>query len=65
MSDAETAHPETTELDAHDDHGAGHDRAGEPLGPVDLTTWAYALAGGAVGVLVVLAMLVATGAIGS
>jgi hypothetical protein len=60
MSDAETAHADTTTADTHDDHGDGH--AGEPFGPVDVWTWAYAIAGGAVGVLVALAMLVATGA---
>ena len=51
-------------------HGAGHDvehhsehgqeSAIEPLGPVDLMAWAYAIAGGAVGVIVALALWVAS-----
>lgn len=59
MSDAETTHVSTT--DSHDDHGSGHGSAaaGEPLGPVDVTAWAYTVAGGAIGVVVVLALFVA------
>lgn len=46
-----------------EEHGSGHDHAsgGEQLGPVDMTAWAYTLAGGAVGVLVALALFVARG----
>jgi hypothetical protein len=58
MSDPETAHAETTTSQADHDH----DHAAEPLGPIDVTAWAYALAGGAVGLLVALAMFVARGA---
>jgi hypothetical protein len=58
MSDAETTHASTT--DEHDD-GHGHAPAGEPLGPVDLTTWAYAGAGAVLGLLVVLALFMARG----
>jgi hypothetical protein len=45
-------------------HGAGHghDAASEPLGPVDVAAWGYALAGGAVGLLVALALYVASAA---
>ena len=61
MSDAETAH--ATTADAHDDHGSGHghETASDPLGPIDVTAWAYAIAGGAVGVVVALTLLVARG----
>jgi len=61
MSDAETAH--TTAAEAHDDHGSGHghETASEPLGPIDFTAWAYAIVGGAVGVVVALALLIARG----
>ena len=55
MSEAETSHPDA---DTHDS-GHGHEGAAEPLGPLDLTTWAYALAGGAVGVVVVIALAIA------
>ena len=58
MSDAETA--SATAPDAHDDHDDGHhEPAGEPLGPVDVAKWGYAIAGGAVGILVVLALFAA------
>jgi hypothetical protein len=58
MSDAET-----TPATATDDHdsGHGHAPAGEPLGPVNVTTWAYALAGSLLGVLMVLALYIARG----
>jgi hypothetical protein len=57
MSDADTTHA------APDDHGGGHGHAPatEPLGPVDLTAWAYAVAGALLGALVVLALLIARG----
>ena len=63
MSDAETIHTSTARADAHDDHGSGHghEPAGEPLGPVDVSAWAYTIVGGAVGLLVVLALFVAGG----
>ena len=63
MSDAETPHTGAAAADAHDDHGSGHghEAAGEPLGPVDVTAWAYTLIGGAVGLLVALALFVAGG----
>lgn len=57
MSDAD---PTPASTDAHDD-GHGHAPEGEPLGPVDVTLWAYALGGAVLGVLVVLALLIARG----
>lgn len=61
MSDDETAH--ATATDAHDDHGSGHghEPPPEPLGPVDVTGWAYAIGGGAIGLVVALAFFVAGG----
>lgn len=58
MSDAET-----TPTPATDDHdsGHGHAPAGEPLGPVNVTAWAYALAGSLMGVLMLVALYVARG----
>jgi hypothetical protein len=49
--------------DDHDHHvsGDGHEPAGTPLGPVDVTTWAYAIAGSIAGLLVALALWVARG----
>lgn len=53
---------------AHETHGAGthadrdalvHEAVPEPLGPPDLAAWAYAFAGGAVGVVVALALYIA------
>jgi hypothetical protein len=50
--------------DAHPDagHGSGHDRdePGEPLGPVDVRAWAYALVGGAIGVVTAAALFAAS-----
>ncbi len=61
MADTETTHAAAND-DAHgDDHGHGHESASEPLGPVDLTTWAYALAGSILALLVVVALVVARG----
>lgn len=59
MSDADTAQPSAT--DEHHDHatGDGHGHAGEVLGPVDMTTWGYAIAGSVVGLVVALALFVA------
>jgi|GEM_PF-7048514 len=61
MSDAETAHASAP--DTHDDRadGHGHAPAGEPLGPIDVTAWAYALVGAAMGTLVVLVLFIARG----
>ena len=61
MSDADAAHVSAT--DDNDDHASGHGQApvSEPLGPVNLTAWAYTIAGAAVGVVVALALLVARG----
>ncbi len=57
------SHRDATHASANDepDGGHGHAHAGEPLGPVDVTAWGYALAGSLLGVLVVLALLVARG----
>ncbi len=57
MSDADTDH---ATADTHDD-GHGHVPVGEPLGPIDWETWAYAMGGGLLGVLVALALFVARG----
>ena len=61
MSDAETAHVVADDANAAAD--AGHDRepAGEPLGPLDVETWAYAVGGGLVGLLVAAALFIARG----
>jgi hypothetical protein len=63
MSEAESTDlADRAELHGHD---SGHDSehaAEEPLGPVDVTTWAYALAGALLGLLVVLALYLASGA---
>jgi hypothetical protein len=44
------------------DHDPEHAHApdAESLGPIDLVAWAYAIAGGAVGLLVLLALYVAS-----
>lgn len=61
MSDTETTPPPVA---AEEQPGSshGHESQAHPLGPVDLTAWAYALAGAAVGLIVVLALYVASGA---
>ncbi len=61
MSDVDTAHPGT--MDDHDEHASGHGHApaGEPLGPVDVTAWAYAMAGSIVGLVVAAALFAARG----
>lgn len=58
MSDTENTHA------VGDEHGQDHGHAptSEPLGPVDVTTWAYALGGSLLGLLVVVALLAARGA---
>jgi hypothetical protein len=65
MSDAEHT-PSTTTGDGHGhdadtEHGHGHGPAAEALGPVDLATWAYAIAGSALGALTIIALIVAGG----
>ncbi len=59
MSDADAP---ATAIDTHDDHdtGHGHEAPGEPLGPVDTRAWGAAILGGAMGLLVVLALFAAT-----
>ena len=61
MSDTDTALPKAP--DGVPEHASdhGHASSGEPLGSVDLTTWAYALGGSVIGIVVALAMLVARG----
>lgn len=56
MSD--TDHAPTSRAD--DDHSTVHGTASEPLGEPDLQAWAAALLGGGVGLLVALALFVAT-----
>ena len=60
MSDADNALAAT---DAHGDHpeDLGHASPSEPLGPVDVVAWGYAIVGAAIGILVVLALFVARG----
>lgn len=61
MSDAEIT--PATRSEPHDTHdaGHGHESSGERLGPVDIATWGYAVAGGAIGIVVVLVMFAAGG----
>ena len=44
------------------EHGHGHASTSETLGPVDLTTWAYAIAGSVLAILTILALYLAGGA---
>ncbi len=60
MSDAETTPATADDDDAQ--HGHGHAPSGEPLGPVDVTAWAYALGGSLLGLLVIVALYIARGA---
>jgi hypothetical protein len=73
MPDADVSQPalaDTTTLDVHDGHGPDdHGDAGghghpahesEPLGPIDLAAWGYALAGAGLGLVVVIALYVAS-----
>jgi hypothetical protein len=49
--------------DAHDTgHSArhDHDEPGESLGPIDIVAWAYAVAGGAIGVVTAAALFAAS-----
>jgi hypothetical protein len=55
--------PDAHAVDAHDaGHSArhDHDEPGESLGPIDLMAWAYAVAGGAIGVVTAAALLAAS-----
>ncbi len=58
MSDADSTHAPTT--DGHDE-GHGQVPAREPLGPVDVTAWAYAITGALLGLVVALALFIARG----
>jgi hypothetical protein len=60
---ADTRHMSETETTHSADEGHGdHHEHGPTLGPVDVTTWAYALAGSLLGLLVLLALFIARGA---
>jgi hypothetical protein len=66
MSDADTSHAHPAEphaADPHGTHGGSHGHGtveDEPLGPVDLAAWAYAVAGAALGLLLVIALYLAS-----
>lgn len=55
----ESRQDDAGDLDSSHGHGHGHEDAAEPLGPPDLMAWAYAVAGGAVGLVTALALYVA------
>jgi hypothetical protein len=57
----ETTAPRPDHGSGGDAHGSDGATMGEPLGAVDVMSWGYALAGAVLGVLVVLALLVARG----
>ncbi len=61
MSDTDTVLAEAADSGSEHTSDHGHGSTGEPLGPVDVTTWAYALGGCVIGIVVALAMLVARG----
>ncbi len=61
MSDVDAVSVSATDDQADDVSGHGDAPAAEPLGPVDLRAWAYALMGGAVGLVVVVALFIARG----
>jgi hypothetical protein len=66
MTDTEHT-PETAGQSDHGhdrdpEHGHGQASSGEALGPVDVTTWAYAIAGSVLAILTILALYVAGGA---
>ena len=59
------ADTDSTDVAADDEHGHdehGHESTSEPLGPVDLTTWAYAIPGSILALLVIVSLYVARGA---
>ena len=58
MSEVETTHAAAT--GDHED-GHGHEAPAEPPGPVDLEAWGYAIGGGLIGLIVVVALFVASG----
>ena len=60
MSEVETAHAPADEDHAHPTGDAGA-HGGEPLGPVDVAAWVYAIGGAVAGLIVVLALAVARG----
>ena len=73
MSDADPGHVRPSDphiSDVHgsadhgDAHGAGHGGHGaaesDPLGPIDVAAWGYALVGAALGLLVVIVLYVAS-----
>jgi hypothetical protein len=62
VTDETVHHDDVTHMDTHatvsdDDHGHG----GEVLGPIDWDKWAYALAGGAAALVVLVVFLFALG----
>jgi hypothetical protein len=59
MAEGDTHHDDAMESGHGDGHG--HAVGGEPLGPVDLTAWVYALAGSLLGLVVILALYLAGG----
>jgi hypothetical protein len=55
----DSRHDDAADQDSGHGHGHGHEDEVEPLGPPDLMGWAYAAAGGAVGLVTALALYVA------
>jgi hypothetical protein len=52
-------HADPTETDTHaadQGDGHGHGSSSEPLGPVDRRAWAAAIGGGALGIVVIVAL---------
>jgi hypothetical protein len=52
-------HPDPTETDTHavdTGDGHGHGASSEPLGPIDRRAWAAAIGGGALGIVVIVAL---------
>ncbi len=58
---ADDAHPAASPADDHGSDGHGAEHASEPLGPVDSQAWMGAVIGGAIAVVLLIAMLVAIG----
>jgi hypothetical protein len=44
-----------------DDHGAGHEHAGEALGPIDVAAWGAGIVGVLLGAVIAVAMAMSTG----
>jgi hypothetical protein len=40
-------------------HGSGHDDPGDPLGPLDLAAWGFAIAGGLLGLVTAMGLYMA------